>query len=381
MSLNIVSMKPGSLYSPTPNSVLSNFVIAMGHGPENYHNLKEIFNFPSIRKIFSLDSHVQISSDFKVAALLVGIQQASSKYPCPFCLWRNGTICTGVPDLSRKREEMMVDLENKRHNVINEPIIPWSESVMEKVALAPLHILLGLVNKLFSEAKPNNKPSNRKGRQLYKLHCLALCKCNVYRSEYWNGTLEGNSCSRLLDHLEDIPFPNSSENFVKALKALKEVKDNCLGKVRKTGWKGSIRTFREAWHGTGLPWSLKSHILSDHYEEYFTCFENIADACAAISSEQSGEMLHSRIQKVWDLRFKTKAENSIFPQRLVDCMVTYNYNLKWDKAIRSVGKTEEDQNPIEEFDGEGDSKEYNEERIELHNCLTDPEYSDESDSD
>ena len=70
----------------------------------------------------------------------------------------------------------MVDLENKRHNVINEPIIHWSESVMEKVALAPLHILLGLVNKLFSEAKPNHKPSNRNGRQLYKLHCLALCK-------------------------------------------------------------------------------------------------------------------------------------------------------------------------------------------------------------
>ena len=136
---------------------------------------------------------------------------------------------------------------------------------MEKVALAPLHILLGLVNKLFSEAKPNHKPSNRKGRHLYKLRCLALCKYNVYRSEYWNVTLEGNSCSRLLDHLEDNPFPNISENFVKALKAFKDVKDDCLGKVRNTGWKDSIRTFREAWQGTGLPWSLKSHILSDHY--------------------------------------------------------------------------------------------------------------------
>ena len=72
--LNIVSMKTGCLYSPTPNSVLSNFVIAMGHGPENYHNPKELFSFPSISKIFSLDCHVQISCDFKVAALLVGIQ-------------------------------------------------------------------------------------------------------------------------------------------------------------------------------------------------------------------------------------------------------------------------------------------------------------------
>ena len=158
----------------------------MGHAPENYHNLKEIFDFPSIRKIFSLDSHVRISCDFKVAALLVGIQQASSKYPCPFCLWGNDTICTGVPDLSRKREEIMVDLENKRHNVINEPIIHWSESVMEKVALAPLRILLGLVNKLFSEAKPNHKPSNRNGRQLYKLLCLTLCKYITGLYFYYN---------------------------------------------------------------------------------------------------------------------------------------------------------------------------------------------------
>ena len=43
------------------------------------------------------------------------------------CLWRNCTICTGPPDQSMMREEMMVDLENKRHNVINEPIIHWSE--------------------------------------------------------------------------------------------------------------------------------------------------------------------------------------------------------------------------------------------------------------
>ena len=29
MSLNIISMSPDSLYAPTPNSVLSNFVVAM----------------------------------------------------------------------------------------------------------------------------------------------------------------------------------------------------------------------------------------------------------------------------------------------------------------------------------------------------------------
>ena len=118
---------------------------------------------------------------------------------------------------------------------------------------------------------------------------MALCKYNVFRSEYWNGTLEGNSCSRLLDHLDDIPFPASSVCFINALKTLKQVKDKCLGMVRKSGWQDSIRAFREAWRDTGLPWSLKSHILSDHYEEYLTRFENDANAGAALVQSKAGK--------------------------------------------------------------------------------------------
>ena len=59
-----------------------------------------------------------------------------------------------------------------------------------------------------------------------------------------------------------------------------------------------------------------------HYEEYFYRYESILDAGAAISSEQSGEMLHSRLQRVWDLHFKTRTENPLYPQHLIDCMVT-----------------------------------------------------------
>ena len=191
ISFNIISMKPGSIYSPTPNSVLTNFVIAMGKGPENYHNLKQLFMHPSVCKLFTFDFAIQIACDFKVAALLVGIQQASSNFPCPFCLWRNGTLCTGIPAASRKHEDVMTDLSKKHHNVVNKPIISWTHSVMEKIALAPLHIPLGLVNKLYSNARPSENSSSRRERNLYKLHCAALHKFKIFRSEYWNGTLEG----------------------------------------------------------------------------------------------------------------------------------------------------------------------------------------------
>ena len=164
-----------------------------------------------------------------------------------------------------------------------------------------------------------------------------MLTAKVYRSDYWRGVLEGNSCSRLLDAvaMDEIPFSADVNLILNALKALKIVKDKCLGKTRELGWEESISEFRDAWASTSLPWSLKSHVLSDHYQEYFHHYESISNAGAAISSEQSGEMLHSRLQKMWDLRFKTRETNqALYSQRLIDCMVTYNYNLKWDEAIR-----------------------------------------------
>ena len=59
-------------------------------------------------------------------------------------------------------------------------------------------------------------------------------------------------------------------------------------------------------------------MLSDHYEEYFHHYESIYGAGATISSEQSGEMLHSRLQKMWNLRFKTREINQeLYSKRLM----------------------------------------------------------------
>ena len=40
------------------------------------------------------------------------------------------------------------------------------------------------------------------------------------------------------------------------------------------------------------------------------------------------------MQNLWELRFKTKVEHDIYTHRLVDCVVTYNYNLRWNDAER-----------------------------------------------
>ena len=111
-------------------------------------------------------------------------------------------------------------------------IIKWSDSPMEILALAPLHILLGLVNRLYGVARPSQNATNRYDRLLYRQHCQALQRCKVYRSEYWDGALEDNSCSRLLDNLDIIPFPSHHISLLNVLKSLKMVKDRCLGLFR-----------------------------------------------------------------------------------------------------------------------------------------------------
>ena len=121
-------MLPNSLYLPSPNSVLSNFIIAMGHASENSENLRSILNFTSIRKIFNLDIPIQIACDFKVVVLLVGIQPASSsKHPCPLCTWRKNTKCTGTPPHARRYKELIKDRHSKNNSASHEPIIRWPD--------------------------------------------------------------------------------------------------------------------------------------------------------------------------------------------------------------------------------------------------------------
>ncbi|EER11486.1 hypothetical protein Pmar_PMAR015675 [Perkinsus marinus ATCC 50983] len=337
LSVNIVSMEEGSSYVASPNSVMKNFLIGMGQASESSHNLKELFRYQSVRRLFDLAIPKQVACDLKVSAMMVGIQTAASKYPCPFCLFLNGNKCCGTPATARGWDQHMKDLNGREHNVIGEPVLQWDKSPMEVLSLSPLHLLLGLTNKAYSVARPTEESA-----RLYKRHCLALKKEGIKRSTYFDGALEGNACSRLLDAVSHngIPFAADRAKVVVVLKALKEVKDSCLGLERRNSWKEDLDHFRQSWTAAGLRWSLKAHILSDHVVEYLEHYEPSSGAGLGLSSEQSGETLHSRVQRLWDLRFKVNPDNSKFPNRLVDCTVTYNWNIDWDHASRDDSRSD-----------------------------------------
>ena len=77
-----------------------------------------MFNYPSILHYLILEFQNKIACDFKVAALLVGIQQAQSKHPCPYCLWRKGDPCAGIPAKARSYNGIISDLDSESNNVV-----------------------------------------------------------------------------------------------------------------------------------------------------------------------------------------------------------------------------------------------------------------------
>ncbi|KAF4676857.1 hypothetical protein FOL47_004560 [Perkinsus chesapeaki] len=290
VSVNIVTMEEGSKYIPAPNSVLKNFVIGMGEGAETRHNLEQIFGCDSINEI---SSHTRV--------------------------WdRRNTAGDGVDP----------DLKDGAHSVVAQPVIQWDKSPLELLTLPPLHLMFGIVNKLYSLARPSDECTSK--GSLYTRHCKALADNNIGRSAYFEGALEGNSCSRLLDVIADdkIPFSPKATLLVNALKAFHEFKEKCLGLYRVDGWERSIERFGSAWDATSLVRTLKVHVVLHHVKEYLLNYESVPEAGLGLSSEQSGEALHARLQRIWNLRFK------------------YNWNLRWDEAERAkereIGKVETD---------------------------------------
>ena len=101
--------------------------------------------------------------------------------------------------------------------------------------VSPLHILIGLTNILYFAAGKYETTVTKVSCQLYICHFLALLKAKVYRSDYWTGALEGNSCSRLLDTVAmgEVPFEGQAKSYLYVLRALKSVKEICLRKTRE----------------------------------------------------------------------------------------------------------------------------------------------------
>ena len=106
MSVNIISMHP---------NILSNFVVATGNAPENYHYLRELFTYSFIQKLFEIDIPIQVVCDL-CSGFIRGYSRSIEQLLvlCTFCLWRNGSLCISIPEKARKHKDLVVDLVRER---------------------------------------------------------------------------------------------------------------------------------------------------------------------------------------------------------------------------------------------------------------------------
>jgi hypothetical protein len=253
----------------------------------------------------------------------------ASRYPCPYCHWVKGAI---APSSEMRTFEGIIQHNQEwkeaggqparlkfHFNCRNEPLafFPREGLVINYVPLSELHLLLGLVNKMFSE--------------LLVIFPEAIQwpqKLHLVKEEYHH-QFEGNECHTLIcrtDILFDI-LQNTTvtENnpaicFAKAFKLLGQMVQTCFGRDLKDGWKENIQNFCDAYLLLKISITSKFHIIKDH----LTAFCQHHGCGLARFSEQSFEAVHADFAKFWERHQVKDKSNKLYSQRLRQTVLEYN---------------------------------------------------------
>ena len=168
-----------------------------------------------------------------------------------------------------------------------------------------LHLLIGPVDTMFNGLK-SKWPKADNWAKL----------CNVQEDQYLGGTFNGNSCMRLLTHVDQLVTPHV--NYVNAFRHFKSVVDACYGKNLDSSYKEKIGKFKNIYMQLGLRVTPKLH----------TVFFHIADFCESRGlglgfwSEQASESVHADFKKTW-AKYNVRPINNRYPDQLLAAVKDY----------------------------------------------------------
>ena len=170
---------------------------------ESYQLINEITTSLNIK----LSERVRLCSDLKLVNIVLGIQSHQCRHPCPMCEWVSGEDIHEFP--LRKFEKLASDYENfvtlgkeKEGDVKNffnclRPacsMFPQTGEVISVVSIPELHILIGIVNKLYKELKKVDKKIATAWTSDY-LHLKA---------DEWSSDFNGNASHKMLKNVEKL---------------------------------------------------------------------------------------------------------------------------------------------------------------------------------
>lgn len=207
------------------------------------------------------------------------------------------------------------------HNVIQESILFCGEDdnikVMQFCALPLLHILLGVVNRMFSEMSAKVSIVSEWPKALH------------LRQENYHGLgFEGNECKRLLESLPVLYDMMTSDDievlrpYLRILESFKDVNHLVHEKevdIRKLH--DAIEEFGLAWKDSGVSLTTKVHLIIDHLEDFVRTW---GGSRMELFSEQAHEAAHAEFQKIWSKYRVKEVSNPMFINRLHRAVLDFN---------------------------------------------------------
>ena len=233
---------------------------------ETYQNLNEI-----LECIHYVEHKWAICADFKVIAILTGLQPGYTKYCCFICLWDSRNR---AQHYTRKDWPVRhVDIPGTS-NIANFPLVD-----RQNVILPPLHIKLGLIKQL---VKALDKESAAFKYLIQKFPALSEAKVK-------EGVFVGPDIRHLLN---DDNFEQTLDNLqLAAWKAFRSICKDFLGNHRSPNYMDTVQEL-QSYEALGCKMSLKVHFLmsymdffpdkmgsvSDEHGERFLLWKNVTKA-------------------------------------------------------------------------------------------------------
>ena len=146
-------------------------------------------------------------------------------------------------------------------------------------------------------------------------------KSGVTRDPYHGGTLNGNSCKRLLEHIDILAAdsPLHVLPYVDAFRAFKKVVRACFSSDLDINFEKAISDFKKSYLDLGISVTPKVHTVFYHVPTF--CRRH--QVGLGIFSEQASEAVHAKFQKTW-VKYSVSPLNESYGSRLLMAVNDFN---------------------------------------------------------
>ena len=219
----------------------------------------------------------EVCGDFKVIAVLLGLQSDYTKYCCFLCdsdSRSQDSHCVGKS--WPKRQSLTPGFKNVAH----EPLIESS-----KILLPPLHIKLGLI-KNFVKALDVNGSAFTYLREKFPRLSYEKVKAGVFVGPQIRELFKDHQFETVLSKKEKAAW----ESF-------KNVSNNFLGNFKAENFEELVENLMDSYKQLGSNMSLKMHFLNSHLDFF-------PPNCGDVSDEHNEQLYHDT--SVMEQRYKGK---------------------------------------------------------------------------